>query len=446
MKFRLIFPFLIFLFSCGKLDIKPRQSLVVPTTANDLQGLLNNTDILNSNTIVLGEIYTGQYLLSNAVYNSLYAIQHRNAYVFEKDVFNGVTLEAGWDYTYQKVFYANVVLKALESIDPADFGPEVYNDIWGQALFHRANSFFMLAQIFAKPFIAIQTTDLGIPLPLSADVHKKLTRSTLQETYRQITDDLIMAAALLPVANSYKTRPSRAAAFALLSRIYLAAEDYQQSSLYSDSCLMLANTLIDYNSLDTQSPYPISQFNEEVIFHATTEYSEIFFAGSHRIGEDLISLYPDNDLRKSIFYQTVAGDISFKGNYTGNFFLFGGLAVDEVYLNRAECKARNGDIDEALSDINTLSQNRMAEGHFEPVHITDPDNLLLFILDERKRQLPFRGIRWNDLRRLNRDNRFSETLIRTLNENTYTLPPNDNRYVFPIPQYIIAFNEIQQNP
>jgi len=51
-----------------------------------------------------------------------------------------------------------------------------------------------------------------------------------------------------------------------------------------------------------------------------------------------------------------------------------------------------------------------------------------------------------DLRRLNKDVRFAKTLTRAINGQTYTLSPNDPKYVMPIPIQEINTSGIAQNP
>ncbi|MNH23081.1 hypothetical protein D3C79_829630 [compost metagenome] len=102
-------------------------------------------------------------------------------------------------------------------------------------------------------------------------------------------------------------------------------------------------------------------------------------------------------------------------------------------------------MNEAMDYLNALLVKRYKTGTYVPLSETDPNKALAVILLERRKQLLFRGLRWLDLRRLNTDARFATTLKRTLDGVEYLLPPNDNRYTFPIPNYIIAASGMQQN-
>jgi len=69
------------------------------------------------------------------------------------------------------------------------------------------------------------------------------------------------------------------------------------------------------------------------------------------------------------------------------------------------------------------------------------------LIQERRKELPFSGnLPWEDLRRLNQEPNFAKTLTRMLNGETFSLPPGDNRYVYPIPENEISLSGIQQNP
>jgi hypothetical protein len=158
-----------------------------------------------------------------------------------------------------------------------------------------------------------------------------------------------------------------------------------------------------------------------------------------------------NDLRQKIFFKTnTNGGMQFVGTYTGgtasaaNLNFFGGLATDEVYLTRAECFARSGNVTAAMKDLNALMIKRFKTGTFVPLTATNTSEALSLVLQERRKETPFRGLRWLDLRRLNSEGA-NITLTRFVNNQTYTLEPNSPRYVLPIPPDIIGFTGISQN-
>jgi hypothetical protein len=117
-----------------------------------------------------------------------------------------------------------------------------------------------------------------------------------------------------------------------------------------------------------------------------------------------------------------------------------------MYLIRSECNARLGNVQTAINDLNSLLINRYKKGSYVPYTTAlSGGQLLTVILNERIKELYYRGLRWTDLRRLNLDDRFKVTLNRSVNGNNYSLPPNDPRYAYPIPDQEIQLSGIQQN-
>jgi len=195
------------------------------------------------------------------------------------------------------------------------------------------------------------------------------------------------------------------------------------------------------------APFPIKLMNEEVIFQSTLANSTVI-GSQRRIEPTFYAKYDNSDLRKSCFFGTSAGLITFKGSYSGDVLCFSGLAVDEQYLIRAECYAREGSIDLAMNDLNSLMKKRWnsAPGVIYPVFTAvDANEALTKILVEREKELFGRGLRWSDLRRLNRDPRFVKTITRTVAGVSYTLKPNSFQYTFPIPDDVILKTGIAQN-
>jgi len=447
--------------SCKKdwLDAKPNKSLVVPSTIADYQALLDNTAQFssnsapfNSNQNALGEVGVGDYYVDNATWTAQVPFV-RNTYIWAADIYAGAINIDDWDIPYKRIFYTNVVLEGIEKVVPADKTQQAaWNNVKGSALFFRAYNHYDVAQEFCKSYDKnTASNDPGIPLRLVSDFNQHSIRNTVQETYDQIIQDLKAAKSFLPVTLPdnmlHKLRPTKVAANAMLARVYLSMEDYDNALLYADSSLQLYNSLVDYNTLDSTylGPFDEFPFNDEVIFNTTLNDYGIFFGLNGNIDTTLYQSYDANDLRKGIFFTASLGPTIFQGSYFGFGTKFSGLATDEMYLIRAECYARQGKTSPAMQDLNTLLAKRWEAGTFSMVTATDANDALAKIIKERRKEFIFRGLRWTDLRRLNKDPRFSVTLTRKVNGQTYTLPPNDPRYVLPIPDDVIRLSGITQN-
>lgn len=448
LKYYCLFLLLPFFMSCKKdfLEAKPDKTLVVPSTLKDFQALLDNTDIMNSWMPYLGEIGSDDYYLQDEVWNALSYPPEKNGYIWAKDIFEGNT-SADWEYMYRIVFYANNVLEGLEKIkNPEDLSR--YNQIKGSALFFRAYAFYQVAQLFCAPYSAGSSNDdPGIPLRLKSDINEPTQRSTVATTYSQILDDLSNAAPLLPTEVAIKTRPDRTAAYAMLSKVYLLMQDYAHSLVYADSALQQnSNNIVDLNEIDTLASFPMEQYNPEVIFQTTLNYSSNLSQWCINIDSVLFDSYNDNDLRKVAWFTINFGNRIFKGNYNGSSpYYFSGLALDEVYLNKAECLVRTGKIQEGMDVLNGLFAKRYRSGTFTPIVASDAGNAIQTILQERRKELLYRGIRWSDLRRLNLDPTTTKTLHRIVGGKHYDLPPNSPNYILPIENQVIQLTGIEQN-
>lgn len=434
--------------SCGKewLEAKPDKSLVVPETIKDFQSLLDNAGLFNANQACgLAEIGAGDFYITFTSWVSLFNIQEKSAYIWaETPVFYNGEQSIDWSSAYKRILNANVILAGIDKIKPAEAEQQNWNNVKGGALFFRAFDFFNLAQEYCVAYDSVSVNeDLGLPLRLDYDVNVNSKRSTLKQTYEQIIADLGGAAELLGTKPQFKTRPSKEAAYALLAKLYLVMESYDKAGYYADLALKLQPDLIDYNKLNSNASFPVPRFNAEVIFHSTFAYG-IFNASRMTVVPELFDDYTSKDGRRTVFFTPNASGMTFKGSYNGDKNLFGGLATDEMYLIRAEAKVRTGDVTNALTDLNTLRRNRW-KGVYTDLTSTNKNTVLSYVLKERRRELIFRGIRWTDLRRLNRDSRFGTTIVRVLNGAVYSLQPNDKKYTFPIDEEEIKLSGIQQN-
>lgn len=452
----------ILLASCQKfVDIKKSSTQSFLETANDCQLLFDNYEVFNTNDPYDGEISTADYELDANSYNSdAISIEDRNMYTWSTTSIRASSDQ--WVKSYHKIYQANLVMAALDDLSGKE-QPAVLNNLRGTALFFRAYALWNVAQLYAKPYGTSSAQDPGVPVHLIADINDITGRGTVKETYDRILQDLTEAATLINSTSNLASRPNKAAVFAMLARTYLSMEDYPNALTAATNALAIQNTLIDYNTLNAEGSGALfsARYNKEVIFQSVMTKSVVLNPGSMffdqfaKIPSAFISTYADNDLRKALFFkenfdidtESPAGTYRFAGNYepTTSSILFTGLAVDELYLIRAECYARATQTASAMADLNTLLRSRWLTGIYVDMTASTPDEALTKILAERRKELIMRGQRWTDLRRLNKDSRFAVTLSRTVNGMTYTLPPNDGRYTLLIPQEVIVNSALPQN-
>lgn len=436
---------------CGKefLSAKPDQALLVPKSLDDFQAIMNNAVVMNYSPglplISTDEFHIG----AGAGLSALPSVQ-KNAYLWQADIFEGASSQ-DWNLPYQQVFYSNVVLEGLEKLVPAAGQKTQWDRLKGSALFFRSLAYYQLVSQFARPYGPGSQTDPGIPLKGSSDVNEKVQRGNVKLVYSRIVEDLKASVPLLEQmpAPTLLTRPSRLAAMALLARVCLSMGDYAGAGDYADSCLKLKSSLLDFNSLSAGASRPISftaAGGSEVIFwHWMLSYQ---FGSSLAVGaqQELLQSYAANDLRRQVYFRDRGNGIfTFKASYTGDSYLFTGLAVDELYLIRAESRARSSDVAGALADLETLMRRRYAKASFVPSVAASAEEALKLVLSERRKELFARGTRWTDLRRLNQEPGFEVELSREMGGERYRLEPGSDRYVFPIPLNEIWSSGIAQN-
>jgi starch-binding outer membrane protein, SusD/RagB family len=444
--YALILITVLFQFSCKKyLDKKPSQDLAVPSTLADLQAVLDNQIVNNFGAQFL-EVVADNYYVTTATWNNL-SEDIRKTYIWDKDA--RITVEnATWSNPYQAVYKSNFVLDLLPNIKFSESERGSYNNIKGFALFNRAFMFHELAQLYCRPYSTTAGSDPGIVLRKTSQIDQPVSRSTVQETYDQIIADLKEAVDLLPVQGQYNTRPNRAAAYGLLARVYLSMRDYNNALVNATASLNLKNTLLDYNDLNPAGSVPVNPLNNPEILYLSVNYPQVFTSAHTALVDSVLyQSYNDNDWRKTTFYGVSGGKAYWRGSYYASgadYGIFDGVVTDEVLLTQAECKARAGDANGAMDGLNSLLRKRWKTGTFSDLTASSSQDALNKVLTERRKELAFRGSRWSDLRRLNLDGA-NITLTRIVNGTTYTLPPNDLRWVLLIPEQEINRSGIQQN-
>jgi starch-binding outer membrane protein, SusD/RagB family len=440
------------LMACKKdfLEKNPRTDLIIPNTTQALWALLDNDGIMNR-TPTLGELSADNYYLTFSYWQILPQNHERYSYIWAADIYDGQQNVDDWSRAYTQVLHANTVLEGLKLV-PATTSIVEKKEIRGAALFFRANAYYNLAQLFAKQYDSTTAnSDMGLPIRTDPDINVHVPRHSVKQTYDSILTYLDSAENLVMPTITYnnKNRVSKPAVLALKARVFLSMRAYAKAGEFADLALQLHDSLINYNDLDPFALIPFTNRNKETIFHSRftdqTQTMAAFIYPEVIIDSTLLSMYDADDLRHSIYYTNfISGNYNLKGNYSATISPFSGLATDELYLIRAEANAILGNVPAAIADLNKLLSNRYKNNTFVPLNPATPAEALQLIRDERRKELAFRGIRWTDLRRFNKEGA-NIKLERVLNGNTYTLLPNSPLYVLPIPPEVLNLGRIPDN-
>jgi hypothetical protein len=434
--------------ACKKyLDAKPDTKLNTLNTLQNLQSLLDDNIRLNFQWGYAAEVSANDYYVTDIDLAAITNNGDRRMYTWEaNNVFQ--SSDNGWYYAYLPVYYGNSILESLPDIIRDNTNSGTYDNIKGQAYFFKGAAMLHASFVWCQGYEeSTAKQQLGLPIRTSTNFNVISVRANLADTYQQIITDLKQAAVLLNVNQVHTMRPSKAAAFAMLSRAYLSMNKYTEAALYADSVLQLNNQLLDYNTLNAAAENPFPEYKEEILTYLSMPAPVILSQSVAKISNELYARYATGDLRKTVFFKSTGNNSwSFKGNYSGNTNLFCGPAVDEMYLNRAEGYARAGKLTDALNDLNQLMVKRWNKAiAYIPYQSNQQETVINWILEERRKELLMRGLRWVDIKRLNHIGA-NISLTRNMNGNSKVLKPNDLRFALPIPEDVIRLSGMEQNP
>lgn len=342
-----------------------------------------------------------------------------------------------WVAAYNTINICNNILGALEVVNEDD-----RSQIQGEALFIRGLSYFELILFFAPPYSAGNAgTNLGVPILLEEDANslELKPRNTLQEVYTQILDDLTTAEGLLE-EGPRSGKATKEAAAAILSRVYLQMENYQDARdaanrvINTGNYSLIATTVPseEYSDVFNGSSTKEDLFDIPVSTVDGVNNMQVFYAAANPFGgrgdievqQSHLDLYDANDDRLGLFYEDEGtGDIRV-GKWTNPFGNVKIIRLAEMYLTRAECNERLGTTigDTPLNDVNRIR---------ERVNLTNLGSVTLAdILFERRLELAHEGQRLHDAKRL------QESI--QLGAEIFTF--DSDLLVFPIPQREIDVN------
>ncbi|MCB0636957.1 MAG: RagB/SusD family nutrient uptake outer membrane protein [Lewinella sp.] len=360
---------------------------------------------------------------------------------------DNTSINSVWDDSYETIGTANLVIQNVPLVDDDDFTTAERAKAIAEAKFLRALVYFNISNWWAQPVQVSGGNNLAVPLvlkPFEGEVEYP-ARATLNEVQAQIEQDLLDAIPDLDDADN--SRATKAAAQALLARLYLYQERWSEAASYADQAIQnpaysLAN---NYSFYDTQS----SEFFFTLVNNVDDgQDSGQGFSGLTNptptgrgdcpFSDDLLAAFnaEPGDLRFTSLIQTGSDALGATRTFTKkypdgitNADNAPVLRITEMYLTRAEANFRGGTTVGAtpLSDINALRTRAGLPGAGAMS--------LDVILNERRKELCFEGHRRMDLLRNGMN------LRRPGMANEAASAPGADKVIFPIP-----VNELDLNP
>lgn len=355
-----------------------------------------------------------------------------------------------WGDHYAKINLFNTV---LVGIDNATGGSTAQRkSLKAEALLGRALEYFYLMNEYCQPYdAATSSNNPGVPFITSNDITQTVpSRGTLEELYQHILSDINAAIPDLPLDNSAnRFRGSVAGGYSVLARVYFYARNYTAAKINAD--LALANTkavMINYNGTlpltNLTSTHPDVIYGRYLVGNitATLEHMRSFATNDLRVKMLYRSTdgYTFNTRGATLFVPTLVTPILANVN--------SGTSVQEMKLIAAEAAARANDLSGALQYLDDIRKNRIATATYVKYNSANQEDVIKEVLLERAHELPYNGLRWFDMRRLDKENRMPT--VNRLNAQgavIATLPPHSNKYTLQIPYQVMSFNPgMQQNP
>lgn len=384
------------------------ESIEIAATGLYTNNFLNNALYFQQLELYLG--FTSDELLYTRTDLAEY---YQNSYSPISSYFSNL-----WTLPYKTIYQCNdFILNVENSTVLSDAKKKLF---LSEARFFRAYSYFLLVNCFGD-----------VPLVLTNNYKEAsvLARTSQSEVYDQIIDDLLEAEAGLKDSGNEKTRITSEAASALLARVYLYTEQWQQAADKAQELIPASDGGSgDGFQLEEVDRVFKSSSSESILHINMTGYAGAgTYAGYTRIGavfiptsnrtnyylcDELVQDIQENpdDLRNHwISFVKSGSTIAYYPYKYKNYRTPSSadeyeymvlLRLAEQYLIRAEARTHLNNYAGAVADINKI---RARAGVALMETASNQDELLLVIEKERRKEFFFEcGHRWFDLNRTKR--------------------------------------------
>ena len=319
--------------------------------------------------------------------------------------------------------------------------------VWAEAKILRAMSYYNLVNFYADTYVAsTASTKLSVPLITSADINAPSKQVAIQEMYDFILADVKDALPYLPKVSQTPLHPNLGAGYAFYSRVYLQMNNYTEALKYADLALSENSSLYDWTAYynenkdiieipnsytTTPSPMGYDYVENYTYRHGTRTY----LSTEVSIPVDRAQRFETGDSRFLSRWKirTVGAETYYRRTLSG-MFNYGGITTVEVYLIKAECLARAGQLNEAMDILNTVRKTRILPASYQDIAATDKTTALNAIFKTKNNELILTLIPFADARRLNAEGTYKVSFSKVDAGVTYSLSSDSHMWTMPFPQ------------
>jgi hypothetical protein len=479
---------LIILSGCKKLDLVPISAKSTEsfylTETHINQALLGGYNGLRSAWVTS----EGSYMLTESRSDNTFqgqAYNDGNISRFEVSPDLPV-LYTTWSNYYNYIYRCNKILAEIGAIQMDDVKKKQYQ---AEAKFLRALFYFDMVRLYG-----------GVPLikaPITIEESYSINRSTVDEVYGLIVQDLTEAAELLPASNvtANQGRATKWAAKGYLGKVYLFRSGYPLKKNEWSKASQLFKEIMDSGQFNffpkyednynyafeggkqqvfsilfksgqggNGNPFPTRNASND-ISPVSTALGGLPFGGSPFnlfLSNDLVNSFESGDLRKNTSIlsswlnksgQTIAtlptskkyqnGPVAGSNDWDIDWIA---LSYTDVLMMYAESinETSYSSVGEAFAILNNV-RNRAGLIPRTASNVPNQQSFRLWIEDERRREFAFENLRWFDLVRTDRAFDVMKVFLKQYGmENNIK---SRDQYLYPIPQSVRDITPtIAQNP
>lgn len=435
--------------SCNNFIDEMPKGVRVPTTLADYEALLRDEYSVNYLPCVQALYLINDRQLGDNTCRNVDNLNTAN-YMWKEDkdraALNSST-EDVFDNGYGILGVVNTVLEYVPGSTEATQAEK--DEVMAYAYAIRAFTLFQIVNFYADaydPSTAASTP--GVPLIYSGNLGSPWHQGTVKEVYDQILADFNKALELgVPEKSMTVIHPDRASVEAGLARVYLSMRDYDAALSHAQAALDHNSELFDWveyyeeykNRIEDPEDYnlissPMAHLNVENYWFCSGQGNPNYPTRNIDIPVDRANRFEDGDCKLACSWKRYESstDVYFRGMLNG-YYNLAGITTPEVYLIKAECQARKGDIEGALATLDEVRKTRIHPDYYSPSVASDVAEAIDRIRLTKDNELLGSMIPFIDLKRYNAEGTYPRTLIKTFDGQTYTLSPSSHLWTMVYP-------------